>query len=104
MIWSRKTILVLLCGLMITTAASADSTQKAVQPGSARSPVVLLPATLAEPATDPLLQTVEKKPAKELAEKPCFWRFLEGLAIGAATYNTRKQDDGRPQTPMSITP
>ena len=33
--------------------------------------------------------------------KPWMLRALEGVAVGAAHYNTLKQNDGRPQTPTS---
>jgi len=97
----RTTILLVLCLIAVAGACSAQEPLLAENP---KPPVVLLPATLAEPVVDPLLQTVEKKTDRQLAEKPWAWQFLEGMAIGAATYNTQKQSDGRPQTPTTVKP
>lgn len=102
MVTIRRTLVLLVFGLI--TAAGACNAQEAVLAENPKPPVVLVPATLAEPAVDPLLQAVEKKTDRQLAEKPWAWRFLEGMAIGAATYNTQKQSDGRPQTPSTVKP
>jgi hypothetical protein len=55
------------------------------------------PVLVPEPAITPDLKTEPAKPAREVPEKSWFRRLLEGTAIGAATYNTEKQSDGRPQ-------
>ncbi len=102
MVTTRRTTVVLVFGLL--AAAAAGNAQEAVPVETPKPPVVLVPATLAEPAVDPLLQAVEKKSDRQLAEKPWAWRFLEGMAIGAATYTTQKQSDGRPQTPTTVKP
>ena len=102
MVTTRRTTVVLVFGLI--AAAAACNAQEAVPVENPKPPVVLVPATLAEPEVDPLLQAVEKKKANELTEKPWCWRLLEGMAIGAATYNTQKQSDGRPQTPTTVKP
>jgi hypothetical protein len=102
MITTRRTTVLLVFSLI--AAAVVCNAQEAVLAEKPKPLVVLVPATLAEPAVDPLLQTVETKTGRELAEKPWFWRFLEGMAIGAATYNTQKQSDGRPQTPTTVKP
>ncbi len=102
MITTRRTAVLLIFGLI--AAAGAGNAQEAVPPENPKPPVVLVPATLAEPAVDPLLQTVDKKTDRQLTEKPWPWRFLEGVAIGAATYTTQKQSDGRPQTPTTVKP
>jgi hypothetical protein len=44
----------------------------------------------------PVPRPAPVKPATEVLEPSWFWQFLEGIAIGAATYNTEKQSDGRP--------
>lgn len=97
-----RTALLLVSGLIVT--AVVCNAQEAVQADNQKPAVVLVPATLAPPAVDPWLETVEKRPAKQVAETPWYWRFMEGMAIGAATYNTRKQSDGRPQTPSTVKP
>lgn len=102
MVTTRRTTVVLVFGLI--AAAAACNAQESVPAENPKPPVVLVPATLAEPAVDPLLQTVEKKTDRQLAEKPWAWRLLEGMAIGAATYTTQKQSDGRPQTPTTVKP
>lgn len=102
MISTHGTALLLVSALI--AAAVAGNAQEPLQAGNPKPPVVLLPATLTDAAVDPLLETVEKKPANELTEKPWFWRLLEGMAIGAATYTTQKQSDGRPQTPSTVKP
>lgn len=102
MVTTRRTIVVLVFGLI--AAAAACNAQEPLLAENPKPPVVLVPATLAEPAVDPLLQTVEKKTDRQLAEKPWAWRFLEGMAIGAATNTTQKQSDGRPQTPTTVKP
>ncbi|WP_277057784.1 hypothetical protein [Trichlorobacter lovleyi] len=102
MVTTRRTTVVLVFGLI--AAAVACNAQEPLLAEKPKPPVVLVPITLAEPAVDPLLQTVEKKTDRQLAEKPWAWRFLEGMAIGAATYTTQKQSDGRPQTPTTVKP
>ena len=102
MITTRRTTVLLVFSLI--AAAVVCNAQEAVLAEKPKPPVVLVPATLAEPVVDPLLQTVEKKTDRQLAEKPWAWRFLEGMAIGAANYNTQKQSDGRPQTPSTVKP
>jgi len=102
MVTTRRTTVVLVFGLI--AAAAVCNAQEPLQAENPTPPVVLLPATLPQPAVDPLLETVEKKPAKQVTETPWFWRFMEGMAIGAATYNTQKQSDGRPQTPSTVKP
>jgi hypothetical protein len=102
MITTHKIAMLLV--LCLVAAAGACNAQEAVPAANPKPPVVLVPATLAEPAVDPLLQNVEKKTDRQLAERPWAWRFLEGMAIGAATYNTQKQSDGRPQTPSTVKP
>jgi len=102
MVTTRRTTVVLVFGLI--AAAAACNAQEPLLAEKTKPPVVLVPATLAEPAVDPLLQTVEKKTDRQLAEKPWAWRLLEGMAIGAATNTTQKQSDGRPQTPTTVKP
>jgi hypothetical protein len=102
MVTTRRTTVVLVFSLI--AAAASCNAQEAVLAENPKPPVVLVPATLAEPAVDPLLQIVEKKTDRQLAEKPWAWRFLEGMAIGAATNTTQKQSDGRPQTPTTVKP
>ncbi len=102
MVTTRRTTLLLVSGLI--AIAVACNAQEPLQSENPKPPIVLLPATLSQPAINPLLQTVEKKSDRQLTEKPWAWRFLEGMAIGAATYNTQKQSDGRPQTPSTVKP
>jgi len=97
-----RTAFLLVSGLIVT--AVFCNAQEAVQADNPKPPVVLMPTTLPQPTVDPRLETVEKKPAKQVTETPWYWRFMEGMAIGAATYNTRKQSDGRPQTPSTVKP
>jgi hypothetical protein len=102
MITTRRTAVLLVFGLI--AAAVVCNAQEPLLAEKPKPPVVLLPATLSEPAVDPLLQTMDKKTDRQLTEKPWAWRFLEGMAIGAATYTTQKQSDGRPQTPSTVKP
>lgn len=102
MVTMRRTALLLVLGLIVT--AVFCNAQEPLQAENPTPPVVLLPATLPQPAVDPLLERVDKKPAKQVTETPWFWRFMEGIAIGAATHNTQKQSDGRPQTPSTVKP
>jgi hypothetical protein len=102
MVSTHRTAMLLV--LYLIAVAGPCNAQEPLLAESPKPPVVLVPATPAQPAVDPLLQTVETKTGRELAEKPWFWRFLEGMAIGAATYNTQKQSDGRPQTPTTVKP
>ncbi|MDK9716879.1 MAG: hypothetical protein OEL57_03105 [Trichlorobacter sp.] len=99
---TRKTTVLLVAGLIVT--AVFCNAQEAVQTEKPKPSVMLLPTTLPQPAGDPLLETVDKRPTRQVTETPWFWRFMEGMAIGAATYNTQKQSDGRPQTPSTVKP
>ena len=103
MIWKVSMLWVLLFGVVVVAAASVCYAEESTSPGT-QLPSVFLPAKPIQPAVDPLLQTVEKKPDRQFAEKSWAWRFLEGMAIGAATYNTQKQSDGRPQSPRTVKP
>jgi len=103
MIWKVSMLWAMLCGVVMVAAAPVCHAEESTSPGT-QLPSVFLPAKPIQPAVDPWLETVEKRPAKQVTETPWYWRFMEGMAIGAATYNTRKQSDGRPQTPSTVKP
>jgi hypothetical protein len=93
----RTKTMILLCGIFISVtplcyAQDEGKLFDVKMPWEAVSPV-LVP----EPSVTPDLKVEPAKPVKEVSEKSWFRRLLEGTAIGAVTYNTEKQSDGRPQ-------
>lgn len=100
---SKRTAACLLWCLFLAAAPSVCQAQDTPQPDS-RKPLLLFPATLAKSEPDPLLRSPDKKESGRLAEKSWILKFLEGVAIGAATHNTQRQNEGRPQTPTTASP
>ncbi|OGU15994.1 MAG: hypothetical protein A2076_04980 [Geobacteraceae bacterium GWC2_53_11] len=93
----RTKILILLCGMLISVASTLCHAQETGKQFEVKMPQeTVAPVLVPEPAVPPDLITEPAKPAREVPEKSWFWRLLEGTAIGAATYNTEKQSDGRP--------
>lgn len=94
---SRTKSWILLLGILVfvaTTLCHAQEPRKLfdVKTLPKEASPVLAPesAIIADP------RAAQTKSAREVPEKSWFRRLLEGTAIGAATYNTEKQSDGRP--------
>jgi len=94
----RTKLLILLCGMFISTSTPLCHAQDngKLPEGNEQSPAVasaLLPKTINNHPPVP----AQVKTDHEVSEKPWLWRFLEMITIGAAKYNTEKQSDGRPR-------
>ncbi|MBC7962219.1 MAG: hypothetical protein H7Y05_04685 [Steroidobacteraceae bacterium] len=94
---SRTKLLILLCGIVISTATSlchAQETGTLSEVKQTRKEVspVLFPETIN--TTPPL--PAEVKPVKDASKTAWYWKFLGWLAMDYAKYNTDKQSDGRP--------
>lgn len=59
-------------------------------------------ASLADNSAAPLQGPVEAAKPDKQASQSWYWRLLNGIAMGLATYNTQEQNDGRP--PFDGTP
>lgn len=98
MVERRTKFLILLCGMLISVATPLCHAQEAGKLFDVKMPKeAVSPVLVPEPAITPGLRMETAKPAKGVPEKSWFRRLLEGTAIGAATYNTEKESDGRPQ-------
>lgn len=94
----RTKMLILLCGMLLSAASTLCHAQETGKQSEVKMPQeTAAPVLVPGPAIIPDLKTAPAKPAREVTEKSWFRRLLEGTAIGAATYNTEKQSDGRPQ-------
>ncbi len=89
--------MILLCGVLFFIATPLCHAQDAgklfeVKTLQAEVSSALTPAITSSAA----LGTAIEKPVKEVSERPWYWRFMEGIVMSAAKYNTEKQSDGRP--------
>lgn len=94
----RRFILWMIVGMALSTVETLVHAQDIgiVSTATAPRPEILqAPATGEMPAPIPKPESL--KPDKEVVAQSWFWRLLQGMAMGAATYNTEKQSDGRPQ-------
>ncbi|MDD2852197.1 MAG: hypothetical protein PHY09_09920 [Desulfuromonadaceae bacterium] len=93
----RARTLILLFGILISVSSlcHAQETGKLFDVKMPQEAVA--PVLVPEPAITPNLSMEPAKPDRKVPEKSWFRRLLEGTAIGAATYNTEKHSDGRPQ-------
>jgi hypothetical protein len=93
----KRTILMLLCGMVIATVTPLCHAQ---EPGTlldVRTPQAeVSPVFVPEITNTPALRPAEVKPARIVSENSWYWRILQGILLGAAKYNTDKQSDGRP--------
>jgi hypothetical protein len=98
MVERRRKISILLCGMLISAATPLCHAQEQAKLYDVKiQQKDVAPVLVPESAITPDLKTEPAKPAREVPKKSWFRRILEGTAIGAATYNTEKQSDGRPQ-------
>lgn len=94
---SRSKLLILLCGIVISTVTPLCHAQDTGALPEANKPrIELSPTFLPKTISTPLPLTAEPKPSKEASELPWYWRLLEGITMGVARYNMEKQSDGRP--------
>lgn len=94
----RTKLLILLCGMFISTSTPLCHAQYSgkLPEVNKQSPAVapaLLPKTINIHPPVP----AQVKTDHEISKKPWLWRFLEMITIGFAKYNTEKQSDGRPR-------
>lgn len=94
----RTKLLILLCGMFISTSTPLCHAQDSgkLPEVNEQSPAVasaLLPKTI---NTHPPVPA-QAKTDHEVSETPWYWRFLGMITIGLAKYNTEKQSDGRPR-------
>jgi hypothetical protein len=88
----------LLCGMLISMATWPSHAQEFANlfdvkiPQAELSPVYVPDIKNTQPP-----RQAPSKPDKEVWERSWYWILLEGIALGAARYNTEKQSDGRPQ-------
>jgi hypothetical protein len=101
----RTKLLILLSGIVIATATPLCHAQDSGKLFDVKIPrTEVLPAFVPEITTTAAPSPVRVKPDKELSETTWYWRILEGIAIGAARYNTEKQNAGRPNPYDSLAP
>lgn len=97
MVW-RRAILWMIVGMVLYTVEPLVHAQDIGIVSTATAP---RPEIMQEPATGDMSAPIPKpeslRPDKEELVQSWFWRLLQGMAIGAASYNTEKQSDGRPQ-------
>lgn len=97
MIW-RRVVLWMIAGMALYRVEPLVHAQDI---GIVSTATVPRPEKIQAPVTGDMAAPIPKpeslKPDKEVVEQSWFWRLLQGMAIGAATYNTEKQSDGRPQ-------
>lgn len=97
MVW-RRAILWMITGVALYTVEPLVHAQDIVNVPTATAPrpeIMQAPATVDMAAPIPKPESL--RPDKEVVAQSWFWRLLQGMAIGAATYNTEKQSDGRPR-------
>lgn len=98
----RTGVLVLLCGILIFTATLSCRAQESVKlPEVKPSPTILSPLSVPEITNSAVTGPSQVKPDKKASERAWYWRFMEGIIMGTAKYNTDKQNDGRPQPPAN---
>jgi hypothetical protein len=89
---------ILLCGIFLLVTTPLCHAQESARLFDVNIPQARMSSASAPNITQSLpSHTQQSKPDKGVAEKSWFRRFLEGIAIGTARYNTEKQDEGRPQ-------
>jgi hypothetical protein len=92
-----STLWLLMFGMLIYSAFSLCHAQD-----SGKLFDVTLPQAKMSSAVIPdIISTSPPEAAQVMSEKDgpgkhWFWRFLEGIVLGAARYNTEKEGDGRP--------
>lgn len=98
MVW-RRAILWMIVGVTLSTVEPLVHARDIEIMSTATAP---RPEIIQAPATGDMAAPIPKPDSvradKEVVAQSWFWRLLQGMAIGAATYNTEKQSDGRPQT------
>lgn len=82
----------LLCGILIHATTPFSHAQES----SKLLNVNILQAKMSSAAIPDFNKPSPSGAVQVTPYKHWFWRFLEGLAIGAAKYNTEKEGDGRP--------
>jgi hypothetical protein len=98
-------LLILLSVIVIATATSLCHAQDSGKLFDVKMPrTEVSPAFVPEITTTAVSSPARLKPEKELSETSWYWRILEGIAIGAARYNTEKQNAGRPNPNDSLAP
>ena len=96
-VW-RTGIMILLCGLLLFTAAELCHAQEPGKLLEAKSPPAeQTPASVSMVTNTAVSVPAQVKPDKKAPERSWLWRLFEGTLLGAARYNTDKQGDGRPQ-------
>jgi len=97
MVW-RRAILWVIVGMALRTEEPLVHAQDI---GIVSTATVPRPEIMQAPVTGDMAAPIPKpesfRPDKEVLVQSWFWRLLQGMVIGAATYNTEKQSDGRPQ-------
>jgi hypothetical protein len=84
--------------MILSSANQLCYAQEPVKRFEVKTPQTQMSSTFVPKLTNSLpSRAVETNPDKARSERGWFWRIVEGVAIGAAKYNTEKQSDGRPQ-------
>lgn len=91
----RPIILLLMCGMLIT-AATALCQGETVPAEVPALPQELLPSAVPERVPASFNEPAPVKADKKVMDRAWYWRFMEGIVMDAARYNTDKQSDGRP--------
>lgn len=95
---NRTNILIMLCGVLIYSTTPLCHAQDAGMPSEAKkTQTVVAPALFPKVVNSPLQVPEPVKQVKKASEKSWFRRIMEGTVIGAAIYNTNRQNDGRPR-------
>lgn len=97
MVW-RRALLWMIVGMAVYTVEPLVHAQDIGIVSAAATPrPEIMQAAAAGGMAAPITKPESLKPDKEVLVQSWFWRMLQGMAIGAASYNTEKQSDGRPQ-------